>query len=163
MPARVFVDRPFDVDLAIVHLCAGATGSVAHCITSHARLEIELSFKSTRKSPATYSVPLSAHFSDGGIIARALIHPASWADADSVKVTSLTLGGHAVLCGILPATLGVGYNHARTRAGAVTAAAKVGDARALQAVLDAGGSTEEEDEVREWCSMRDADEYGTFM
>jgi len=43
----------------------------------------------------------------------------------------------------------VGYNHAPAPAGAVLEAASAGDVAALQAALDAGGSTEENlNEVR---------------
>ena len=141
----MFVDRPFEIDFSTVELGAGAAGSVARLITSHARLEV---LKVTGKSRTPYSFPLTAHSRDGNVIARALIYPASWTDADSVIVTSLTLAGQAVSCDFLPAVLRVGYNHAPAHAGAVSAAAKAGDVRALQAALDAGGSTEEADEVR---------------
>ena len=85
----------------------------------------------------------------GGIwVIRALIRPAAWAEAASVTVVSLSLVDRLLSCDSLPATLRIGYNHAPTPTGAVLEAAKAGDAAALQAALDAGGSTEEADEVR---------------
>ena len=65
----------------------------------------------------------------------------------SVTVVSLSLAGRPLPCDCLPATLQVGYNHAPAPAGAVFAAAMAGDVPALQAALDAGGSTEEAGEV----------------
>ena len=61
--------------------------------------------------------------SSSGWIARALARPAAWADAASIAVVSLALGGRPLPCDCHPA---------------------------LQAALDAGGSTEEADEVRSY-------------
>ena len=88
-------------------------------------------------------IPVSARPSGSGWTARALLRPSAWANADSVTVVSLSLAGRPLPCDCLPATLRVGYNHASAREGAVFEAAKAGDLPALQAALDAGGSTEE--------------------
>ena len=90
---------------------------------------------------------VKARLSGGGWTARALASPSAWADAVSVTVVSLSLAGRPLPCDCLPATLQVGYNHAPAPAGAVFAAAMAGDVPALQAALDAGGSTEEAGEV----------------
>ena len=62
-------------------------------------------------------------------------------------MVALSLAGHILPSDCLPVTLQVGYNHAPAPEGAVYAAAEAGDVPALQAALDAGGSTEEADEV----------------
>ena len=72
---------------------------------------------------------------------------------------SLSLVGRPLPCDCLPATLRVGYNHAPAPMGAVYGAAKAGEVPALQATLDAGGSTEEAEEVcwerHAWGAMKD--------
>jgi len=83
----------------------------------------------------------------GGWIARALILPATWADETFVAVSSISLAGRPLPGDSLPATLFIGYNHVPAPSGAVFNAALAGDVVALQAALDAGGSTEETNEV----------------
>ena len=91
---------------------------------------------------------VKARPSGGGWIVRVLVRPAAWADAAFVTVHSMSLAGRPLLCDCLPATLRVGYNHAPAPDGAVYQAAQAGDVVALQAALDAGGSTEEANNVR---------------
>ena len=148
LPTCVYADRPLEIELA-VGFGAGAgvePVSAARWISDHARLMIDV--KIGRKV-ASHSVSLSARPSGGGWIARALIRPASWADTGTITVVSLSLAGRIQPCQSLPATLKVfHYIHKRARKGAVLRAAQDGDVPALRAALDAGGSTEEADEVR---------------
>ena len=139
--------QPLEIGLTGAGLGAGtvAATSVARWISAHARLVIAVEGEG---QSVFHSLPVSARPSGGGWIARALIRPTSWADAAFVTVMSLTLPGRPLPCDCLPATVQVGYNHAQAPAGMVYWAAKAGDAPALRAALDAGGSTEEASEVR---------------
>ena len=149
VPSRVHADRPLEIELAAVGTGAGATAAVtiASCISTHARLV--LAVEVLRQPRVEVSVPVRARPSGVGWIARALVRPATWADAASVTVGSMSLAGRSLVCDCLPATLLLGYNHAPApEGGAVLAAAKAGDVPALQAALDSGRSTEEADVVR---------------
>ena len=147
MPAVVLASRPLDIELISVGSCTGAQAraTVACCLSTHAILTV--SFETHERDLAIERVPISVRPSGDGWIARALICPTSWAAATSVTVASLTFGGKALPCYCFPHTMRVGYNHAPVPAGAVYAAADAGDVPALQAALDAGGSTEEADNV----------------
>ena len=148
VPARVHADRPVELELADVGLGAGAGASVdiASWISAHTCLAIAVEVPGQPRGEV--SVLVNARPSGGSWIARALVRPSAWANAASVTVVSLSLAGRPLPCDCLPATLQVGYNHAPAPAGAVYAAARAGDVPALRAALDAGGSTEEADEVR---------------
>ena len=148
VPARVHADQPLEIELDAVGLSPGVSAavSVASWISANARLHISVDVPGQRRREVF--VHATACPSGSGWNARALIHPATWADAASVTVVSLSLAGRPLPCDCLPATLKVGYNHAPAPAGSVYAAAIAGDVAALQAALDAGGSTEEADEVR---------------
>lgn len=95
------------------------------------------------------SVSFSVHPSEAGLIARALIRPAAWADASTVTIVSLSLGVRPIPLFCPPVSLRVGYNHAPASEGEVLAASQAGNVAALQAALDSGGSTEEASDVRE--------------
>ena len=146
MPRIALADRPLDIEVAIGcdrGVGAASNGGIARVISAHAYVTV-VAGKMGRRS-----APISAHPCSGGWVFRALIRPASWADATSVTVESITLAGCPLFSGSLPATLRVGYNHtAPTPAGAVLEAAKAGDVAALHVALENGGSTEEGDEVR---------------
>ena len=146
LPSRLHSDRPFEIALASVGLFGyvGAAESEARWMSTHGRVLLE----EMGERCVSYAAPVTARPASGGWMARALIHPLSWHNATSVSVLSLTFAGRPLSCECLPATLLVGYNHAPAPAGAVLAAARAGDVPALQAALDAGGSTEEVDEVR---------------
>ena len=147
-PPRVHADRPLELELAVIGqgAVAGAAESVASWISAHAVLEIAVDIPGQPRCQV--SVPVKARPSGGCRIIRALVHPAYWANAASVTVVSLILAERPIPCDCLPATLRVGYNHAPAPAGAVLAAARVGDVEALQAAIKAGGSTEEAERVR---------------
>ena len=149
-PPRVHSGRPLEISLSDGRFdsCACVAESVARFVSAHARLVITIA--SPGRSHASHELPLAVRPSESGSgwIARALVHPSSWADAASVTVVSQTFAGRPIPCDSLPATLLVGYNHAKAPAGAVFDAAHGGDTLALQAALDAGDSTEEADEVR---------------
>ena len=119
VPPRVHSDRPLEIELTGVgyDTGSGAATSVARWISDHARLAIAVEVAG--QSRVFHSLPVSARPSGGGWIARALIRPASWADAAFVTVVSLSLAGQPLPCECLPATLRVGYNHAPAPAGAV--------------------------------------------
>ena len=143
IPLVVHVDRP--LELKIAKFCR----RLGSCTPAqHVRLLMNVT-PCTYFSSCQFSVPIALRLcpSDGDWVARALVHPATWADAASVTVVALTLAGRPLTCDALPATLRVGYNHTAAPALAVYRAAKVGDVPALQAALDAGGSTEEADGV----------------
>ena len=148
VPARVHADRPLEIELAAVGLRVGAdvAVSIASWISDHALLQISVEVPEQPRGEA--SLRVKAHPSGGGWIIRALIRPAAWADAASVTVVSLSLERRPLMSDLLPATLRVGYNHAPAPAGVVFAAATACDVAALQTALDAGGSTEEADEVQ---------------
>ena len=148
VPPRVCANRPLEIELTGVGLGAGAsvTAPVAQWLSGHASLAIDIELSDN--SRGAFSVDVSACPSDSGCMIRALVHPASWADATSVTVVSLTVAGRPLTCNRLPAALPVGYNHTPAPQGEVYAAASAGDVPVLQAALDAGGSTEEADRVR---------------
>ena len=149
VPARVHVNRPLEVELAAAGLCPSvdAAESVASWISAHAILQISVEEPGQPRGEVSLLVKARPS-GDGGWITRALSRPAAWADAASITVVSLSLAGRPLPCDFLPAILAVGYNHAPAQAGVVCEAAQAGDVPALQAALDAGGSTEEADEVR---------------
>ena len=149
VPALVHADRPLEIFFAVVGLGSGAgpAVSIASWISAHACLTIVVAVPGQPR--VEVSVPVTAHLFRDRWIARALVRPAAWADAASVAVVSLSLAGWPLPCDCLPATLRVGYNHAPAPAGAVLTAAKFVDVKKLQGALDAGGSTEEADEVRD--------------
>ena len=142
VPARVHADRPLELELAAVGFGAdpGTAVSIASWISAHVCLTVKMEGQSL-------CVPVTARHSGGGWVLRALARPSAWASAESVTVVSLSLAGRPLPCDYLPATLPVGYNHAPSPPGAVLAAVKAGDLAALRVSLDAGGSTEEADEV----------------
>ena len=148
MPGRVHADRPLEVKVTAVELDpeVGATALVARWLSAHALLTIEVDVEGQQR--ASYTCPLAVHSSACGWLARALIRPSAWVNAASVAVVSLTLAGQSISCDCIPAIQRVGYNHGIAPAGAVFRAARAGDVAALQAALDAGGSTAEKDEVR---------------
>ena len=151
VPPIVHVNRPLEIAVAAASdnpgcVAGRVAASTTRCIITHARLSVIVQTHGLSRD--YFHVPVSARPSDGGWIVRALVHPASWVDAVSITVVSLTLAGRPLPYDYLPTTLRVGYNHAPAPAGAVLEAAETGDSAALQAALDAGGSTEEADEVR---------------
>ena len=152
VPARVHTDRPLELELTAIGLgpSVDVAESVASWICAHTLLQI--SIEGPGQPQEAVSLRVKARPSEGGWIARALVHPAAWADAASVTVVSLSLAGWPLPCDCLPAILRVGFNHAPAPTGAVFAAARTGNLPALQAAIDAGGSTEEADEVRGWGS-----------
>ena len=145
LPRVVVAFRPLEVDLAAsgseVIPGSHAAETVARCISTHARFSLSLASKEGECT--SFSVPISVRSSSSGWIARALFSPEYWADAASVTVVSLLFAGRSLSCDRLPMTLRVGYNHAPMRTGGVVRASRSGDIAALQAALDAGGSTEE--------------------
>ena len=156
IPLVVLRDRPLEIELSAVslHPHLPPVVSVARIISTHALLTVAVEVKG--RPCISYTVPVSLRPSVSGWIARALIRPASWAVATSVTVVSLALAGRPLPISRLPATLRVGYNNAPAPGGDVVSAAKRGDVGAMQAALDAGGSTEEADKVREAVKRRAA-------
>ena len=148
VPARVHADRPLEIELAAVGFGAvnGAVEYVASWVSTHALLAIV--FEVPGQPRREVSVFVKARPFGGGWTARALVRPSAWADVVSVTVVSLSLAGRPLPCDCLPETLQVGYNHSPAPVGAVYDAVRIGDVAALQATLDAGGSTEEVNEVR---------------
>ena len=147
LPSVIMVNRPLELEFAV----AGAedipaSSSVASCISAHTILSFVVTFQGY--SSVFESVRVSVRPSVSRYIARVLIRPASWTNATSITVASLSHGWLSSQADCLPATLRVGYSHDLVPEGRVSAAAKAGDVAALQAALDAGGSTEEADIVR---------------
>ena len=152
VPQLVRVDRPLEVAFAADGLLSEAlsAATVARAISAHAHIMIVVEAKG--RQCASFSVPVSARPTGSGWVARAMVHPAAWADAASITATSLTLSGQLLLSDSLPATLQVlahhnFFNHSRAPAGAVYAAGDAGDVPALYAALERGASTEEADTV----------------
>ena len=145
LPPLLKVDHPFVIEFTMQECGVGAqfASSVARCLSSHAEISLIIE---AGPSSTLFLAPISARPSDRGWIAHAIIHPTSWTDAACVTVVSLSLAGRFLPCDCLPTTLRVGYNHAPAPAGAVYRAAKACDVLALQAALDAGGSSEEADD-----------------
>ena len=152
IPSHLIGVRPLEIHLSAADPALGvrAAAAMACCISSHAAISVVITKNGQHAPPVQvcHAARVSARTFGDGWIARALIHPESWADAASVSVVSISISGRLVLCDCLPATVQVGYNRGPEPAGAVYAAAKAGDIPALLAALDAGGSTEEADEVR---------------
>ena len=138
------VGRPLEIRFAFLDdLCSA--GDFAELVAGYISANVLVSVVIHREGrPDDYhTAEVSARPSGSGWIARILIRPACWSDAASVTVASLSLAGRPLPGDCLPYTLRVAYNHTPAPAGAVNAAAKAGDEAALQAALDAGGSTEE--------------------
>lgn len=148
VPPVVQTHQPLEIEL----VTAGPrpdtmeAASVAHCLSKHAHLSINV--RAHDHSLNSELVQLSVRPTSEGWVARALVHPASWAGAAFVTVESLSLAGQPLPSELFPATLRMGYNHAAAPEGLVFFAGQAGDVRALQAALDAGGSTEEAESVR---------------
>ena len=143
VPPAVYTNRPLDFQVDIDSCVTGChAAAVVRTITGH------LVFEMRAPSSGSCSVPLSLHLTNNGWIARALILPATWANATSLTIVRLTLAGLPLASDSLPASIRVGYNHAPAFRGAVFDAAQAGDVAALQAALEAGMSTEEADRVR---------------
>ena len=147
VPARVHHGRPLDIELATVGRMPGidATVSLAHWLSAYARLGIAVDVPGCPCE--ILSLPVTVFHHGDVWILRALMNPVTWATAGSVSLTSITLAGRPLLHECLPAILHVGFNHEPAHACAVHSAAQAGDVLAVQAALDAGGSTEEADEV----------------
>ena len=161
VPAVMHRGAPIELEFTIDRFVpeahqAPASESVACCIVTHALISVVIATHQSCDS-SSYSVPVSVRSSGSGWIARALIHPATWVEAASVTVVSLTLAGHPLLPDCLPATLRV-FSHAAAPAGAVHEAAQDGNVPALKSALDAGGSTEEVD----WVSPLSATRVSCF-
>lgn len=148
MPPRLQTNLPLDIELRTFGVDAGsfAAALVARLISSYAHVTLMLKETSGQSDRGTIT-RVSVRRVDSGWIMRALIHPASWTDVASVSVESFSFAGQPLPSICLPATLRVGYNHVAARAGAVISASMAGDVAALQSALDAGGSTEEADQV----------------
>ena len=163
MRPRLHPDRPLDIVVVDFELGASAatSTSVTQLLSSHALLSVTV-IENTSNSRVTFTVPVSARSSPRGWIVRALIHPDTWKHATSICVEALSLARRHLPCqgDCLPAILRVGFKHGRAGEGAVFGASKAGDVSALQAALDAGGSTDEMDEVRVKCLK--APPFGTL-
>ena len=148
VPPLLHADRPLELELAAVAqgTGAGAAESVASWISARARLQISVEAPGQPRGEVFLHV--QARPSGDSWSVRVLVRPAFWADAASVTVHSMSLAGRTLSCDCLPATLRVGYNHAPAPKGAVFAATKSFDVRALKAAIEAGGSTAEVDAVR---------------
>lgn len=148
VPSRVHADRPLEIELTSIEYssAADAGDAVAHWLSTNVRLTIVV--EEDGQPRGEMWVPVSARPTESGWIIRAIARPAAWANAASVTVVSLSFAGRPLPCEVFPIILRVGYNHAPAPTGAVLTAAKAGDVRTLHATLDAGGSTEEGDEVR---------------
>ena len=148
VPPLVLADRPLELVLAAFEqgAGAGAAESVASWISAHALVQI--SVEAPGQPRGQVSVRVKARPSEGGWNVRVLVRPASWANAASVTVVSLSLAGRPLPCDCLPGTMRMGYNHAPAPEGKVLAAAKAGDVPALRAAIEEGESTEEADAVR---------------
>ena len=148
VPPLVHADRPLEFELAAVGQGCGASAaaSLASWISGHALLQISVEAPGHPQSEVSLCV--EARPSGDSWIARVLVHPAYWADAASVTVHSMSLARQPIRGDCLPATLRVGYNHTPAPGGTVLDAAEAGDVQALQEAIEAGGSTEEADEVR---------------
>ena len=142
------ISRPLEVECAAIgqHLEVHEAASVAHFLTAHANIACDVETAGQQRT--SHVVPVTVRLSCSRWVARALMSPATWTDASTVTVVSLSVAGRPLPTHCLPTMLLVGYNHAPGPAGAVLAAALAGDVTAVQAALDAGGSTEEVDAVR---------------
>ena len=136
VPPRLHANQPLEVEFAV--RLGQSVAAIERSYFPHVAVLVDV--KERR-----HSVPVSVRLADDSWVARALIHPASWADTASVAVVAFTLAGRSLPCDCLPATVAVGFIHAPALEGAVHAAAKAGDVPALRAALDAGGSTKEAD------------------
>ena len=147
VPTITLIDRPLEIGITndSCQVICGEGSAFSRTVDAHAVITLAIE---TGPPRASISGPVSMRPSGGGWIARALIRPVSWSGAAFVTVESFALGGRSLPCDCLPATLRVGYNHSPALPGAVFAAARNGDVIALQAALDADGSTEEANEVR---------------
>ena len=149
MPPRAHADRPLEIALAFTSSRPDpeAASSFARCIAGRGLVSLVIEATGVPRA-----VPLSVRPSGRGWIARALIDPASWADATSVTMESISLAGWLLACDCLPATVRVGYNHAAVLGKAVR---NFASGRAylpeLKAALIAGGLTDDVDEVRREC------------
>lgn len=116
---------------------------VSRCIDTHVILIVNVV---SSMSLVCHSVQVSARPSGNIWIARALLHPASWADAVSVTVVSISFATSMLPCECLPAHLPM-YRCVLAPPGKVYVAARRGDVVAIKDALYTGGSTEEADSV----------------
>ena len=147
---RVIPGRPLDLEVDLVDSnfpCARKAASLAAFLSAQARLALRII--GGPHDGVSHVVPITVHASSAGWVARAVIHPSSWAGAESLMLESLELTGRALrlLLAGLPVTVEHGFSHDPAYAGAVYRAAEAGDVPALEAALAAGGSTEEKHEV----------------
>ena len=147
LPPFAHLECPLEFGLSVGRILGSlAEKRLAGYLSNHAQLTISIA--SNGRPLRFLTVSISARASHLCWTARALIPPAAWSDATSVTLESFSIAGSTLHSDCLPTTLRVGYNHALAPPGAVLAAARIGDVPALQAALDAGGSTEEIDAVR---------------
>ena len=150
---RVFLANNQPLEIHVSHAGSHSDASTAAClarsISAHARLALVVETKTKSSVKLTVETFMRPTNNSDGWVVRAQLCPASWANAASVSVASLTIADRPVPCSLFPASVRVGFNHASVAAGAVLAAAKAGDVTALQAALEGGGSTEEADKVCE--------------
>lgn len=148
-PPVAYVDRPLDLAIAVpgnLPQCARLAASMVHSICANASFAVAV--EAQGRPRASFSVPVSMRPSGDSWVARALIRPATWADADFVSLDYVAFAGQPLACDCLPGRLRVGFNHAPAAAAAVLKASREGNVPALQAALNARGSTEDSDEVR---------------
>ena len=144
VPTRLQSDQPLQIEFLLFGLGAGSSPASIDWLSDHILLSLTIS----GESQTSLSVRFSLRLLGSVWVARALIRPTLWDKAASVTLVSILLAGHQVPSEFLPRTLQVGYNHASDPEGMVFEAAKAGNVPGLQGALDAGGSTEEREQVR---------------
>ena len=167
LPFYLLPNRPLEFELQAADSFPGTVHAacIAQSLSIQARVTIRI--HGGARDQAVISTPISVRQTATCWVARALLHPSSWAGARSVVLDSLTLGGQPIVSQHLPATLRISFNHAPAPMGAVYAAANAGDVASLESALAAGASTEEKDGVREeeaeytceLCSLRSTTPY----
>lgn len=147
--ALFVVKRPLEIKFTCMGLQLGTsvTESITRVLSINALITVSVELADQTRTANIFSVPISVRPAGDGCIARILVRPELWADANSVTVLSLSLAGRPVSCGSLPVTVPVDYNHRKAPNGETSLASKAGDVPAIKLALRAGESTEEADEV----------------
>ena len=110
VPPLACVDRPLELAIAAATSPPRArlAAPVARSFSSNASLTIVIGAKGQPRT--TFSVPVSMRPSGDSWVIRALIRPATWADAGSISLESVALAGQPLACDCLPARLRVLYH-----------------------------------------------------
>lgn len=154
-PSHVFVDlpdivlpgRPIEFALGVTNLHEGTPApEITPCLLRSLRVSV-LVATDTGQCRNDASCTVLKETARGALRVRVLLYPSLWTGAPALAIEALKISASSVASPHLPKTLVLRFNHERSSAGSLWAAASVGDVRGLEAALAAGCSTEETQDV----------------